>query len=439
MTCAHSPRFPEVELPHLAQVKIPPLARVRLRQPETPALDDPIGQIAAAMDEMAGLFALPRGSSVAVAVGSRGVARIEEIVRTAVNWLKTRGFKPFIVPGMGSHGGGAAEGQVSVLAKLGVSEETMGCPIKATMETVTYGEIEGGLSCHFDARAAHADGVLVINRIKAHTSFPRPVESGLTKMVAVGLGKAEGARQVHMIGPRGFLEVLPKLAARLIERAPLSAGIAVVENAEKQISHVEVAAPKDFCEVDERLLIQAKAAMARLPLTRIDGLIVEEVGKEISGAGIDPAISGRTDIRGVDNPAEPFIHKIAALNLTERTDGNGIGVGMADYIPRCTADRLDLKAMYMNAVSATILEKAFIPIVLPDDLTCIRALVATCWAAGVPRICQIRSSAHLDRIAVSAPLLEELRAAGHLLDEEPPAPLAFDGAGRLTGRLGEAP
>ncbi len=439
MTGALHPKFPNVDLPHLEGIEIPPLAHVRLRQPEVPALDDPLKQLAAAMDAKADLFTLPRGSSVAIAVGSRGVAQIDGIARTVVDWLKGRGLAPFIVPGMGSHGGGTAEGQVSVLSKLGVTEAAMECPIKATMQTVTYGRIDGGLICHFDAHAANADGVVVINRVKAHTSFPRPVESGLTKMLAVGLGKAEGARQVHMIGPRGFLETLPRLAAQLVERAPLCAGIAVVENAEKQICHIEAAAPKEFYAVDERLLVQAKAATARLPFARIDGLIVEEVGKEISGSGIDPAISGRTDIRGVANPAEPFIHKIAALDLTARTDGNGIGVGMADYIPRRTADRLDLRAMYMNAVSATILEKAFIPIVLPDDLACIRALVATCWASGAPRICQIRSSTHLERIAVSAPLLAELRAAGDLLDEQPPALLAFDKAGRLTSRLGNAP
>ena len=371
-------------------------------------------------------------------LGSRGIARIDEIARTTVDWLLARGFAPFIVPDMGSHGGGTTEGQISVLAKLSVTEDAMGCPVRATIDTVTYGEIEGGLPCHFDAHAARADGVVVINRVKAHTSFPRPVESRLIKMLAVGLGKAEGARQVHMIGPRGYLDTLPRLAEQLVERAPLTAGIAIVENAEKQINQIEVAAAKDFYAVDQRLLVlvQAKAAMARLPFAQIDGLIVEEVGKEISGAGIDPAISGRTDIRGVDNnPAEPFIHKIVALDLTQRTGGNGIGVGMADYIPRRTADQLDLKATYMNAVSATILEKAFILIVLPDDLTCIRALVATCWALGTPRICQIRSSSHLETIAVTAPLLEELWSGGHLPGEEQLASPEFDAAGRLKSLL----
>ena len=438
MTEAHHPRFPDVVLPHLDSVQLSPLSRVRLRQPDVPALSDPLNEMTAALDSRADLFALPAGSSVAVAVGSRGVARIDEITHAAVNWLKGHGLDPFIVPGMGSHGGGTAEGQVAVLAKLGVSEATMGCQIRSSMDTVSYGKIDGGLTCHFDANAAGADGILVINRVKAHTSFPRPIESGLSKMLAVGLGKAEGARQVHILGPRGLKEVLPKLAARIVEKAPLLAGIAVVENAEKQISCVDVAAPREFYDVDKRLLVEAKAAMARLPFSQIDGLIVEQVGKEISGAGIDPAISGRTDIRGVDNPSEPFIHKVAALDLTERTAGNGIGVGMADYIPRRTADRLDLMAMYMNAVTATILEKAFIPIVLPDDLSCLRALEATCWASGSPRICQIQSSARLDWIAVSNPLLSELRTAGLILDEEPPALPRFDEENRLISRLGSA-
>ncbi|MCB1491070.1 MAG: hypothetical protein KDJ77_04605, partial [Rhodobiaceae bacterium] len=278
MTSEFSPRFPDIVLPHLENVVIPPFVRVRLRQPEIDPLPDTAAAVTRALDDSAGLFDLAPGASVAVAVGSRGVASIDVIARAAVDWLKARGFQPFIVPGMGSHGGGTAEGQAAVLAALGVSEETMGCPVRATMETVTYGEIEGGQTCHFDANAAAADGVLVINRVKAHTSFERPVESGLTKMLAVGLGKAEGARQVHVIGPRGLADVLPKLAARIVERAPLVAGIAVVENAHKEICHVEIAAPRDFYAVDERLLVMAKGAMARLPFKQIDGLIVEEVG-----------------------------------------------------------------------------------------------------------------------------------------------------------------
>lgn len=431
-----APRFPAIELPHLAAIDLPDFAEVRIRQPDPAPLPDVPAAVRAALETQGGRFDLAKGASVAVAVGSRGIADIHVVARTAVDWLKARGLAAFIVPGMGSHGGGTAEGQAEVLAQLGVTEDTMGCPVRATMETAQYGQIEGGFTCNFDANAAAADGVLVINRVKAHTSFDRPVESGLTKMLAVGLGKAEGARQVHIVGPRGLAETLPRLAARVIERAPLCAGLALVETADKHLHHIEAVAPADFAATDERLLKVAKAAMARLPFAQLDGLIVEQVGKDVSGAGIDPAISGRTDIRGVENPAEPFVHKIVVLGLSDRTGGNGLGVGMGDYIPRALAESLDLKAMYMNAVTATILEKAFIPIVLPDEITCIRALAATCWADGAPRIAQIRSSAQLDTILVTEPLLEELRARDLLLSESPLAPLHFDGT-RLA-RIGQS-
>ena len=429
-----NPNFPANHLPHLQSVALPDFVRLRLRQPELAPLPDVATTVTESLTNSA-LFTLPKGAEIAVAVGSRGIADIDTVARAAVAWLHQKGYNPFIVPGMGSHGGGSAEGQIAVLAKLGVTEQTMGCAIRATMDTVQYGTLPDGTLCHFDAHAAHADGVLVINRVKAHTSFDRPIESGLTKMLAVGLGKAGGAGQVHMIGPRGLADTLPELAARIIENAPLTAGLALVENAHKQLHHIETVAPRDFAAADIRLLTLAKQAMARLPFDQLDGLIIELLGKEISGAGIDPAISGRTDIRGVENPATPFIHKIAVLALTEKTAGNGIGVGMADYMPRAMANALDLQAMYMNAVTATILEKARIPIVLPDDLSVIRALVATCWAKGAPRIAHIHSSAHLSEIAVTANLLPELTAQNLIVDHDPPAPLTFDATGTLTNRL----
>lgn len=431
----HAPRFPDVVLPHLADIPLPVMRRVRVKQPELPALPDVAGAVRAALEAHAALFDLPAGAEVAVAVGSRGIADIDLIARTAVDWLKARGLAPFIVPAMGSHGGGTVEGQIGVLAALGVDEARMGCPVRATMDTVQYGEIGEGLACHFDAFAAAAAGVLVINRVKAHTSFPRPVESGLTKMVAVGLGKQRGARMVHLLGARGLAEVLPKLAARIIERGPLTAGLAIVENAEERVAHVEVAAPRDFLVTDERLLVMSKGAMARLPFDRLDGLIVERIGKDISGAGMDSAICGRADIRGVPNPETPFISKIAVLGLTERTHGNGIGVGVADFAPRAMIEALDLKAMYLNSVTATFMERSRLPIVLPDERACLQAVMATCWATGTPRICQIRSTLHLEEMMVSEPCAEELRARNLLLDEGQPVPMTFDAAGRLQQRL----
>jgi hypothetical protein len=218
MTATHfqSPAFPAIRFPHLAEVKLPPLHRVRIRHPEAPALQNLEKRVADALESCQHLPQIPRGSEVAIAVGSRGIAQIDTITRTVVSQLKGWNLKPFIVPAMGSHGGGTDEGQQEVLKKLGIDEESMGCEIRSSMKTVDYGSIGEGIHCHFDANAAGAAGIILVNRVKAHTSFPREIESGLIKLIAVGLGKAEGARSVHRIGPKGLQEILPKLAEKAI-------------------------------------------------------------------------------------------------------------------------------------------------------------------------------------------------------------------------------
>ena len=317
-----SPTFPEIHLPHLADTPIPPMLRVRLTHPK----GGPIADIAGAVDEALArskrLADLPSDASVAVAVGSRGIAHIPEVVAAAVHHLKQRGFAPFIVPAMGSHGGATAEGQAGVLAHLGVTEQTVGAPIRATMETVEYGATLHGIPCRFDKNAAEADAVLCINRVKSHTSFDRPVESGLTKLIAVGLGKQVGAQNVHRLGPRGYVEVLPQLARIAIDNSPIAYGIALVENADKQLVVIEGVEPDSFAAADERLLKVAKTLIARLPFEHVDGLIVEWIGKEISGAGMDPAVVGRVGIRSVPDPGKPFVNKLAVLGVTEDSYGN---------------------------------------------------------------------------------------------------------------------
>ncbi len=428
------PVFPEIHFEHLENVDLPDFVLVRLRQPELPTLETLASQVVEEL-EKSKLFNLTEGAQIAVAVGSRGVADIKTIVHTSVNWLKSKGFVPFVVPGMGSHGGGTAEGQKIILQKLGICEKAIGCEIRSSMQTEKYGTLKDGTVCHFDSNAAAADGILVINRVKAHTSFPREIESGLIKMLAVGLGKAEGASQVHMIGPHGLEQTLPALADMILKHAPITAGLAVVENAHKQIGHVEIVAPNGFFESDARLLKMAKASMAQLPFDQLDGLLIERLGKDISGAGIDPAVSGRTDIRGVENPKKPFIHKIAVLDMSEKSDGNGIGVGMTDFIPLELANKLDLKAMYMNSLASTILEKARIPIVLPNERSVIAAMVATCWNPKSPRICHIISSAQLDEIAITPNLLPEIQKRGLVTEVGEPFSIIFDKCGNLSTRL----
>ena len=440
MTATHfqSPAFPAIRFPHLAGVELPQLHRVRIKHPIAPPLQNLEQSVATALDRCQHLRKIPIGSEVAIAVGSRGIAQIDTITRTVVSQLKGWNLKPFIVPAMGSHGGGTDEGQQEVLKKLGIDEESMGCEIRSSMKTVDYGSIGEGIHCHFDANAAGAAGIILVNRVKAHTSFPREIESGLIKLIAVGLGKAEGARSVHRIGPKGLQEILPKLAEKVILSAPIKAGIALIENANREICHIEPVEPEALFETEKRLLRKAKSLMPSLPFDQLDALIVEEFGKEISGAGLDPHISGRTDIRGVANPSSPFIHKIAALRMTEATNRNGMGTGMVDFIPQPTANKLDLHSMYMNAVSSTVLEKAFLPIVLANDREVIRALVATCWQPELSaiRLAQIRSTLHLNEMLLTTPLLKEATEKGvldsqHVKSEK----FEFDEMGNLLNRV----
>lgn len=423
-----SPVFPSVTIPHLAEAVLPAVHRVRLDQPTAPAIADIEGTVHEALATSAELAALKPGSRVAVAVGSRGIAAIAKLAAATVAWLRRQHLEPFIVPAMGSHGGATAEGQAAVLAKLGIDEARVGAPVRATMETVDLGATGRGIPCRFDANAAAADAIVVIARVKSHTSFDRPIESGLCKMLAVGLGKQDGARNVHRLGPAGFTETIPALAAIALAKAPIACGLAVVENAAHQLVTIEAVPPAAFAAVDERLLNQAKSLLARLPFRQLDALTVEEIGKEISGSGMDYAVTGRTDLRGIPNPDHILIAKLAILRLTKATGGNAIGIGLADYVPLACANAVDLKSMYENAITAAIGEKARLPIVLPTERETLQALVMTSWASDPEtiRYCQIRNTLDLDEVLVSPALLQELDAT-----PGPAEPLAFDEAGRL--------
>ena len=335
---------------------------------------------------------------------------------------------------MGSHGGAVATGQVTLLAELGFTEEAMGCPIEASMEVVRLGETSAGIAVHFDRRAFEADAVLVVGRVKSHTSFDREVESGLTKMVAIGLGKAEGARFVHRLGVRGYMEVLPEWARIAIREAPVAYGIAIVENAAREAAVIEGAEPEAFYETDARLLKTAKGCIPKLPFEQIDVLAVETIGKNISGTGMDPAVIARYDIRGRPNPPAPAISKLVVLGLTPETHGNGLGVGSADYTTKAVADQLDLYAMYMNACTATFTERVRIPAVLASDKAALQAAVGTSWRldGADARLCLIRSTLHMETILVSPPLAAELNGAGQVLGEA--EALRFDDQGRLLTR-----
>lgn len=431
-----SPVFPAVRLSLLDGVEPPPLIRVALSHPRGDPIDDVTSAVARALAGARRLNGLARGARVAIALGSRGIADIVAIAAATAAYLEGRGYAPFIVPAMGSHGGATAEGQTTVLAKLGITGDAVGAPVEATMEVVELGRTADGIRCCFDTNAAAADGVVVVNRVKSHTTFERPIESGLVKMVAVGLGKAEGAHYVHATGPRGMSEVLPRIAEVCLAKGNVVCGLALVENADNKQVVIEAVEPEDFFAADQRLLKQAKALLARLPFARLDALIVEELGKDISGAGMDYAITGRADIRGLDNPSSPLVAKIGVLDLTPATHGNANGIGLADYTTVEVANRIDLDAMYWNALTSGMAEKGRVPIVLPDERDVVRACVSTCGRleAAEARLCVIRSTLHLNRILVSPALFAEIEGSDGVEAVSGPEPIAFSDDGRLLSR-----
>lgn len=427
--------FPVLDFPMLDSVTLPKVARVRLQHKLGSPVADVPQAVRDAVAASARIAALAPGSQVAVALGSRGIAQIVTVARTLIDTLRDMGHHPFVVPAMGSHGGGTAEGQVAVLAKLGLTETALGVSIRSAMDVVDYGETATGARCKFDRHAAQADAIVVVNRVKSHTTFDRPIESGLVKMTAVGLGKADGARAVHRTGPPALSETLPALARIALARSPIALGIALVEDADKALVAVEGVAPEDFFASDERLLKLAKAYVPRLPFAHIDALVVEKIGKDISGAGMDHAVTGRADLRSIPNPP-PFVSRIAVLGLSEATGGNGLGVGLADFTTVSVAQAIDLRQIYMNSLTSTLVEKSRFPIVLAHDRDVLRALVATSWSAddASTGLCVIASTLHLNEVLLSQPLLAQVRESPLYQDEGPLEDLRFDAAGKLMTR-----
>ncbi|MSO74960.1 MAG: DUF2088 domain-containing protein [Alphaproteobacteria bacterium] len=429
-----TPHFPVIRLPQFEKEPLPPVMLARLKHPVGAALDSTEAATITALEKSKRLATLKPGARVAITCGSRGIQSKPLVVKATVAWLKKRGFMPFAVPAMGSHGGAVAEGQVKILAELGFTTESLGCPIEATMEVVQLGVTSQGLPVFFDANAAKADAVIVVNRIKSHTSFNREVESGLTKMVAIGLGKAQGARFVHRLGTLGYAEVIPEWARIAIANSPIVYGLGIVENAQKKPVVIEGAEPEDFYATDAKLLGLAKSFIPRLPFEQMDVLVIELMGKNISGVGMDPAVTGRFDIRGRDNPKTPVIHKLVLLGVTPEAHGNAIGIGAADYTTKSVVDDLDLYAMYMNACTSTFPERVRIPPVFADDKAALQTAVGTSWRTDGEnaRLCIARSTLHLDQVLISPPLAEELGERGEVISD--PAPLRFDANGRLETR-----
>jgi hypothetical protein len=376
---------------------------------------------------------IKRGDVVAVGTSSRGIANYAQIVKATIDHLLEVGARPFIFPAMGSHGGGTPEGQLSVLEHYGITEQTMGVPIRATMEVVQVGEALG-MPVWLEKGAAEADRIGVVNRIKLHTDFKGSIESGLFKMMTIGLGKQKGAAQYHRANVRhGYETVITTVGREMLARAPIAFGVGIVENGYDETARIEAFNAADLETGERRLLKDAREWMARLPFAALDVLIVEEMGKNISGAGMDTNVIGRPSNPHEPFPNDPKILWIVVLDLTEKSYGNATGIGNADFTTRRLVDKIDMKATLVNCITAAAPNGAKVPATYESD----RAAIETALSClGVPpeagRVVRIKNTLMLGEIEVSEALLAEVAQHPQLSRLTELAPLPFDAAGNLV-------
>ena len=372
------------------------------------------------------------GMRIAIGAGSRGIANIGITVRATVQALREFGAKPFVFPAMGSHGGATAQGQQAVLAGYDITEESVGAPIRATMDTVLIGEMEDGTPVHMDRYAHEADGIVLINRIKPHTSFRGPIESGVVKMMAIGMGKIQGATHMHAHGMDLFPEVLPRVATFIMERTSILFSIGMIENAYDQTAIVEALLSDTLVQREVELQAKAKSLMGRLYFSDIDILLIDRMGKEISGAGFDPNITGRNH-RGVPGFDDPKVQKIVVLSLTKMTNGNATGLGLADVITHKLYDAIDYPSTYANVITSAYLDGALIPIAMPTDQKALQLAVKTLVRVkkGQARIVRIRDTLSIGKISVSEPMLTEVKQHPDMSIIGEPEPFDFASDGTL--------
>ncbi|HEU5318522.1 MAG TPA: lactate racemase domain-containing protein [Chloroflexota bacterium] len=412
-------------------VPIPRLARIRYSLQTAPAIRDVERHVTEELRRPDIRALVKPGERIAIGVGSRGVAKLAEMTASLVRELKAIGAQPFVVPAMGSHGGASADGQREVLAHLGVTEERVGCPIMSDMTTVEVGRTEDGISVKLDKHALAADGIVFIARVKPHTAFRGTYESGLAKMIAIGLGKQSGAAACHAAGFGDMARRVPALARVALEKSSIRFGIATLENAHDEPFKI-VAVPAGRILADEpALLDEAKAMMPSLPFDEIDVLVIDQIGKNVSGDGADPNITGRYPTEFATGG--PRVAKHVVLDLTDETDGNANGIGTAHFTTVRALQKMDLGSTYPNGLTSTVVGPVAIPMTLPSDRLALAAALLTCNAVGrEPRLVRIANTLRLDEFAVSESLLEDVRRDQRLEIVAGPDDAPFDGDGNLT-------
>jgi hypothetical protein len=350
------------------------------------------------------------GARIAIAVGSRGIKNLSLVVKEVSDFIKEKNASPFIIPAMGSHGGATAEGQAEILAGYGISEKTMGAPVVSSMEVVELEQGDSPVKIYMDKNVYEADGVILINRIKLHTDFHGRYESGLIKMAVIGLGKEKQASAIHSFGVYGLFTLIPVVAKHLFSTGKILGGIGLVENAYDETMIVKALRVEEIFEQEPILLDIARRNMASLPVNEVDILIIDRMGKDISGAGIDTNIIGRIKITGQKEPDNPSVKAIIISDLTGESHGNATGVGLADVISRKLYDKIDFSSTYTNAITSSFLERAKIPVIADNDKMSLEIALRSCGyiKKGEEKIIRIQDTLHLDEIYVSQAVLDSI-------------------------------
>ncbi len=375
------------------------------------------------------------GMEIALTAGSRGISNIRLILRSLVQLLEEAGAKPFIVPAMGSHGEATAEGQVEILESLGVTEESVGAEIRSSMETVELGETDRGTIVYMDRHAVEAEGVIVVGRIKLHTDFRSEIESGLCKMASIGLGKHEQALNLHAYGVEGIKDFMVEVAEHVFDSGKVLFGVGIVENAYEETAMLEAIPPEKIMEREKELLQESAKLMPKLPISDIDVLFVDELGKNFSGTGMDTNVIGRFRLLGTEEPASPEIKYIIVSDVSEASHGNATGVGLADFTTRRLFDEIDYRAMNQNILTSTFVERAKVPMILDNDREALEAAIRCNWgvAPEETRFVRIPNTLELRHVYLSENLVEEALANGNVKVVEEAGEMQFDGNGNFAG------
>jgi hypothetical protein len=411
-------------------IPIPRLIKVR-QTFERPRIADVEAELVRKLRGSGALARVKRGHRIAVTAGSRGITSLALMLRAVAAEIKRAGGEPFLFPAMGSHGGATAEGQRELLIGMGISEESVGAPIRSSMETVEIGISDNGLPVHLDRHAHAADGIVVVNRIKPHVAFRGPCESGLMKMIVIGMGKQKGAEICHDLGVGKMAENIQSMGRVALAQANILFGVGILENAYHETARLEVLAKEDIPAREPALLEEAWRLYPRIGFDQLDVLILDEIGKDISGTGFDTNVVGRYHTPYASGG--PTITRIAVLDITDKSRGNGNGLGILDFTTRRAFDKFSFENTYPNSLTSTVPVSVKIPMVLKNDRQAIQAAIKTCNILDKAhvRLARIRNTVSLDEIAVSENLLPEVKANGNLQAVGAPCSLSFDEQGNL--------